>query len=60
MDRWDLLVLVGIALLAAGLYLLAPWLGLATAGLLLTAAGLAGATRAENRAARPGAQPRGE
>lgn len=47
MDRWDVLGLAGVVLLGAGLYLLAPWLGIAVAGAVLLAVGLAGAIAAE-------------
>ncbi|WP_435610885.1 hypothetical protein [Streptomyces sp. C10-9-1] len=43
MDRWDVLALLGITLLGAGLALLAPWLGLAVAGAVLLVLGVAGA-----------------
>jgi hypothetical protein len=51
-DRWDALALLGIALLGAGLWLLAPWLGLAVTGAALLAVGLAGSVTAERAAAR--------
>ncbi|MBB4987485.1 hypothetical protein [Streptomyces nymphaeiformis] len=50
-DPWDYLALLGIVLLGTGLGLLAPWLGMASAGLALLALGVAGAISAE-RAAR--------
>jgi hypothetical protein len=50
-DRWDVLAVLGIAGLGAGLGLLAPWLGLAVAGLVLLGIGIVGAVTAE-RAAR--------
>lgn len=51
MDRWDLLALLGIVCLGGGLALLAPWLGIAVAGLVLLVLGVAGAVSTE-RAAR--------
>ncbi|AMS01562.1 MULTISPECIES: hypothetical protein [Streptomyces] len=56
MDRWDVLALLGITLLGLGLGLLAPWLGVAAAGLVLLAVGIAGAL-GELRAARTSGQP---
>lgn len=47
MDRYDVLALLGIACLGAGLCLLAPWLGIAVAGAVLLAVGLTGAVIAE-------------
>ncbi|MFJ2701876.1 hypothetical protein ACIO3R_01590 [Streptomyces sp. NPDC087428] len=47
MDRYDVLALLGIACLGIGLGLLAPWLGIATAGLVLLGIGLSGAVLAE-------------
>lgn len=55
MDRWDVLALLGIALLGIGLGLLAPWLGVATAGLVLLAVGITGAL-SELRTARTSSQ----
>ncbi|WP_168713542.1 hypothetical protein [Streptomyces sp. A0642] len=49
MDRWDVLVLLGVSATGTGLYLLAPWLGITIAGLVLLAVGVAGAHSA-NRA----------
>ncbi|MGW2591964.1 hypothetical protein ACWCXC_17095 [Streptomyces sp. NPDC001515] len=46
-DRYDVLALLGIACLGCGLGLLAPWLGLATAGLVLLVLGVGGALAAE-------------
>ncbi|WP_432193800.1 hypothetical protein [Streptomyces sp. bgisy027] len=40
MDRWDVLALLGIVLLGAGLWLVAPWLGLTVVGGALLAVGL--------------------
>lgn len=51
MDRWDVLALLGIVGLGAGLGLLAPWLGVTVAGLILLAIGVGGSVMAE-RAAR--------
>ncbi|MEU3268941.1 hypothetical protein [Streptomyces bacillaris] len=42
-DRWDVLVLLGVALVGLGLFLLAPWLGITVCGLVLLAVGVAGA-----------------
>ncbi|WP_405710072.1 hypothetical protein OG264_16045 [Streptomyces xanthophaeus] len=47
MDRWDTLALLGVVLLGTGLALLAPWLGITAAGLVLLAVGLGGAIAAE-------------
>ncbi|OII60103.1 hypothetical protein BJP40_00645 [Streptomyces sp. CC53] len=52
MDRWDVLALLGIALLGAGMGLLAPWLGLTVVGAALLGIGLAGSVLAEKAAAR--------
>ncbi|MFE2106648.1 hypothetical protein ACFXAF_12385 [Kitasatospora sp. NPDC059463] len=52
MDLWDWLALAGLALLGAGLALLAPWLGLAVTGALLATAGIVGGTHAERAAQR--------
>ncbi|MEU6952081.1 hypothetical protein [Streptomyces sp. NPDC045714] len=43
MDRWDVLVLVGVSLVGLGLFLLAPWLGITVCGVVLLAVGVAGA-----------------
>lgn len=51
MDRWDVLGLLGIALLGAGLALLAPWLGVAVAGLALLAVSITGAVITERATA---------
>jgi len=51
-DRWDVLALLGIVLLGVGLWLLAPWLGLAVAGGVLLVVGLGGSVYAEKSAAR--------
>lgn len=51
MDWWDVLALLGVALLGAGLGMLAPWLGVAAAGAALLGIGVSGAAAAE-RAAR--------
>jgi hypothetical protein len=54
-DRWDVLVLAGVALVGTGLSLLSLWLGLAVAGALLVVLGVAGGTQAGRAdAARPG------
>ncbi|MFB7171096.1 hypothetical protein ACFCYM_09775 [Streptomyces sp. NPDC056254] len=58
MDRWDVLALAGVLLLGAGLYLLAPWLGIAVPGAVLLAVGLGGAISAE-RAPAPAADQDG-
>ncbi|MFJ9885944.1 hypothetical protein ACIQRW_08785 [Streptomyces sp. NPDC091287] len=50
-DRWDALVLVGVGLIGLGLFLLAPWLGVTVAGLVLLAVGVAGAHSANRTAA---------
>ncbi|WP_327162851.1 hypothetical protein [Streptomyces zaomyceticus] len=55
MDRWDVLALLGIALLGIGLGLLAPWLGIAAAGLVLLVVGITGAL-GELRTARTSTQ----
>lgn len=47
MDRWDVLALLGVVLLGAGLALLTPWLGIAVAGAVLLALAVAGAVAAE-------------
>lgn len=47
MDRWDLLVLLGVLTVGTGLYLLAPWLGVSVAGVLVLAVGLVGAVTRE-------------
>lgn len=47
MDRWDVLSLLGVLGLGVGLGLLAPWLGVAVAGLVLLGLGLGGAVCAE-------------
>ncbi|MGW1127467.1 hypothetical protein [Streptomyces sp. NPDC002526] len=49
MDRWDVLVLLGVGLVGTGLFLLAPWLGVTAAGAVLLAVGVLGAHGA-NRA----------
>jgi hypothetical protein len=55
LDRWDVLVLTGIAMLGTGLALLALWLGIAVAGALLLALGVYGGIQAGRAdAARPG------
>ncbi|MDX2623842.1 hypothetical protein PV356_30765 [Streptomyces sp. WI03-5b] len=43
MDRWDVLVLLGVVVTGTGLFLLAPWLGVTVAGVVLLAVGVAGA-----------------
>jgi hypothetical protein len=45
-DRWDTIGLVGLVLLAGGLALYAPWLGLAVGGALLFAVAVCGAVAA--------------
>lgn len=54
MDRWDVLVLLGVIATGTGLFLLAPWLGITVTGAVLLAVGVAGAHGA-NRA--PDGQP---
>ncbi|MFC8008904.1 hypothetical protein [Streptomyces cinereoruber] len=51
-DPWDVLALLGIVLLGTGLGLLAPWLGLAAAGLALLVVSVGGALAAERARAR--------
>lgn len=50
MDRWDALVLMGLALIGGGLGLHWPWLALVVDGVLLLLIGLAGAFSAEREA----------
>ena len=50
MDRWDVLSLLGVLGLGIGLGLLAPWLGVSVAGLVLLGIGLGGAVYAEKAA----------
>ncbi|MEV3848101.1 hypothetical protein AB0J30_15055 [Streptomyces microflavus] len=50
MDRWDVLALLGIVCLGVGLGLLAPWLGVSVAGLVLLTLGVTGALLAERSA----------
>ncbi|MDN3021549.1 hypothetical protein [Streptomyces sp. S.PB5] len=52
MDRWDVLALLGIVFLGAGLWLIAPWLGLTVVGGALVVIGLGGSVLAEKAAAR--------
>lgn len=52
MDRWDVLGLIGLLLLGGGLGLLAPWLGVAAAGLVLFTVAVCGAVAAHRSAAR--------
>ncbi|NEB00614.1 hypothetical protein [Streptomyces sp. SID13726] len=52
MDRWDVLGLAGVLLLGGGLGLLAPWLGIASAGLVLLTVAVCGAVAAQGAAAR--------
>ncbi|MEU0584576.1 hypothetical protein [Streptomyces sp. NPDC006132] len=52
MDRWDVLALLGIVALGAGLWLLAPWLGLTVVGVALLCIGLGGSVLEEKAAAR--------
>lgn len=47
MDRWDVLCLLGVMLLGVGLGLLAPWLGITAAGVVLLALGVTGAGMTE-------------
>jgi hypothetical protein len=51
-DRWDVLGLAGVLLLGSGLGLLAPWLGIAAAGLVLLTVAVCGAVAAQGAAAR--------
>jgi hypothetical protein len=51
-DRWDVLGLVGLVLLGVGLGVLAPWLGMAVAGLVLFAVAVCGAVAAHRQAVR--------
>lgn len=51
MDRWDVITLAGVLLLGMGLALLAPWLGVAAAGLVLLVLGVVGAIGVERTAA---------
>ncbi|MEV7282865.1 hypothetical protein [Streptomyces sp. NPDC093111] len=53
MDRWDVLGLLGIAFLGVGLALLAPWLGVAVAGLALLIVAITGALITERADAAP-------
>lgn len=59
MDRWDALALLGVVLLGAGLFLVAPWLGVTVTGAVLLAVGLGGAIAAE-RAPAPAAEQDGD
>ncbi|MFJ6386438.1 hypothetical protein ACIQJT_02395 [Streptomyces sp. NPDC091972] len=52
MDRWDVFGLVGLLLLGGGLGLLAPWLGVAVAGLLLFTVAVCGALAEHRQEAR--------
>ncbi|MEU9654205.1 hypothetical protein AB0E00_35655 [Streptomyces sp. NPDC048110] len=52
MDRWDVLALLGVVALGAGLWLVAPWLGLSVVGAVLLAAGVGGSVIAERAAVR--------
>lgn len=45
MDRYDLLTLIGLALLAGGLYLVYPPMALIVPGVVLVAVGVIGAWR---------------
>ncbi|MGW0545375.1 hypothetical protein ACWD0D_34530 [Streptomyces griseoincarnatus] len=49
-DRWDVLVLLGVTLVGLGLFLLAPWLGITVTGTVLLAVGVAGAHSANRTA----------
>lgn len=52
MDRWDVLALLGIVLLGAGLWLITPWLALTVAGGALLVIGLVFSVLEEKAAAR--------
>jgi hypothetical protein len=52
MDRWDVLAALGVVLIGLGLALLAPWLGIAVAGVLLLVGGVGGGVLAERAGAR--------
>ncbi|MFD4320119.1 hypothetical protein [Streptomyces sp. NPDC058548] len=58
-DPCDFLALLGIVLLGTGLGMLAPWLGMASAGLSLLALGVAGAVSAERKARASAQQQKG-
>lgn len=63
MDRWDVLALLGTALLGAGLGLVAPWLGIAAVGVVLLGIGIVGALlteRAGRAVQEPSPRPGGE
>lgn len=52
MDLWDVLALLGIVGLGAGLWMLAPWLGVSVASSVLIAVALSGSILSEKAAAR--------
>lgn len=52
MDLWDVLSLLGVVLLGAGLWLIAPWLALTVCGGVLFLLGVGGSVVAERAAAR--------
>ena len=43
MDGWDMMALIGLAMVGAGLWMVAPWLALVVEGTLLLIGGVAGA-----------------
>ncbi|WP_060880170.1 hypothetical protein [Streptomyces scabiei] len=52
MDLWDVLSLIGVVVLGAGLWLIAPWLALTVGGGALVLVGVGGSVIAERAAAR--------
>jgi hypothetical protein len=46
-DRFDVLVLLGVLMVCAGLWLIAPWLGLTVGGAVVLGVGLVGAVARE-------------